>query len=533
MNSRHDSDSEPDFEALMFDERIERDPLFEEQQPFTASHVNPLLEKLVHLSRFGNLLTLVLGERGSGKTYLLERLLEAISEETDICFIQAQPLVTTDQVFQAIQSELLTTTNTALDNEAFQQYLSTQELPMVNRILVIDDADTLSTDVLRELCALSAAEQERDSPFLKVLLFANHDLTISIESAAMGVLPDTGIYTIDVPQLSERDARDWVESILLSEGYRAQPDEIFEIVEQGNYNLSQLQTLALEYTDMIPEDDFSDDMYEDEPGVSFMGYWFAGLTFVILLIFGGFFYQQEIAQLLFPAEPEVAVTEEVIDVSQPVVQATNKTEPALPEPTQQDLPDDKVQVTSQSELDEPQAELTAEPAVTEIAIDPVLPTAASATTPAESEAENLTPVSDAEPEPDLASTEPVLDNSTEELTSPAIEQSTITDPSVPDYSDSERLLLDAAETNYVVQIAGLSNPDSVRRLIAAHPEVNLLSYRSLLNGKPWQIVVAGPFENYAAASQERSQLPESLAVNKPWLKSIIKVKEEIETAVAK
>ncbi|MEL0067352.1 MAG: SPOR domain-containing protein, partial [Gammaproteobacteria bacterium] len=127
--------------------------------------------------------------------------------------------------------------------------------------------------------------------------------------------------------------------------------------------------------------------------------------------------------------------------------------------------------------------------------------AASATTSAESGAENLTPVSDAEPEPDLASTEPVLDNSTEELTSPAIEQSTITDPSVPDYSDSERLLLDAAETNYVVQIAGLSNPDSVRRLIAAHPEVDLLSYRSLLNGKPWQIVVAGPFENYAAASQ--------------------------------
>ena len=163
----------------------------------------------------------------------------------------------------------------------------------------------------------------------------------------------------------------------------------------------------------------------------------------------------------------------------------------------------------------------------------MLPTAASATTPAESEAENLTPVSDAEPEPDLASSEPVLDNSTEELTSPAIEQSTMTEPSVLDYSDSERLLLDAAETNYVVQIAGLSNPDSVRRLIAAHPEVNLLSYRSILNGKPWQIVVAGPFENYAAASQERSQLPESLAVNKPWLKSIIKVKEEIKTAVAK
>ncbi|MEL0035767.1 MAG: SPOR domain-containing protein, partial [Gammaproteobacteria bacterium] len=156
-----------------------------------------------------------------------------------------------------------------------------------------------------------------------------------------------------------------------------------------------------------------------------------------------------------------------------------------------------------------------------------------AATPAKDESGDLATENNAVPESDLVSSEPVLENSIEELSSAALEQNTTSEPSVPDYSDSERLLLDASETTYVVQIAGLSNPDSVRRLIAAHPEVNLLSYRSILNGKPWQIVVAGPFENYAAASQERSQLPESLAVNKPWLKSIIKVKEEIETAVAK
>ena len=176
-----------------------------------------------------------------------------------------------------------------------------------------------------------------------------------------------------------------------------------------------------------------------------------------------------------------------------------------------------------------QAARLAEPAVTELAIDPVLSTAA----PVEGEADNSATENNAVPESNFVSSEPVLDNSSEELSSPAIEKSTLRESSEPEYTDSERLLLEAAETNYVVQIAGLSNPDSVRRLIAAHPEVNLLSYRSILNGKPWQIVVAGPFENYAAASQERSQLSESLAVNKPWLKSIIKVKEEIETALAK
>ena len=258
MTSREDDNSQPDFDNLMFDDRIDGDPMFEDQGPFEATHVQPLLEKLIHLSRFGNLLTLVLGERGSGKTYLLEKLLDAVNDETDVCYVQAQPLLTTDQLFQTIQSELLTSSSSALDNEQLQEALESLELPIVNRMLIIDDADTLSSEVLQELCALSASEQEKDSPFLKVLLFANHDLTISIESAATGVLPDTGIYTIDVPGLTEEDAREWVESILLSEGYQAQNDEISEIVQQGDYNLSQLQNLALDYTDFVPEDDFAD-----------------------------------------------------------------------------------------------------------------------------------------------------------------------------------------------------------------------------------------------------------------------------------
>ena len=95
----------------------------------------------------------------------------------------AQPL-STDQLYQTIQSEFLTTTTPAVDNTQFQQSLAELELPVLNRVLIIDDADTLSADVVEELCALSVSEQEKEAPFVKVILFANHDLTISIESAA-------------------------------------------------------------------------------------------------------------------------------------------------------------------------------------------------------------------------------------------------------------------------------------------------------------------------------------------------------------
>lgn len=527
MTSREDDNNQPNFDSLMFDDRIDRDPMFEEQTPFEASHVQPLLEKLIHLSRFGNLLTLVLGERGSGKTYLLERLLDAVSEETDVCYIQAQPLLTTDQLFHSIQSELLTSIDSVIDNELFQQSLSVQELPIVNRMLVIDDAETLSSEVLRELCALSASEQEKDSPFLKVLMFANHDLTISIESAATGVLADTGIYTIDVPGLSELDAKDWVESILLSEGYQAQEDEIAEIVQQGEYNLSQLQNLALDYTDTVPEDDFNDELYEEEEGVSLMGYWFGGLTLVILLIFAGFFYQEEIAELLFPPEPEVAITDEVIDVSTPIVEA---------------------------DVDEQQAVIDETPSIvtdTSVAAVPVEEPVVTTTLDNELESNELVKeasedgselVTTEEPsalveEPVVVTEQPVTsDTPSIKQEQPAVIESrpqpVSTEPVRNDYTDSETQLMAASEGSYVVQIAGLSKPESIERLISAHPDLSLVAYRSLLNGKPWQIVVYGPFESYAIASQKRTELPESLAANKPWLKSIEKVKQEIDAALA-
>ena len=45
-------------------------------------------------------------------------------------------------------------------------------------------------------------------------------------------------------------------------------------------------------------------------------------------------------------------------------------------------------------------------------------------------------------------------------------------------------------------------------------------------------MIYGPFESYVIASEKRAALPESLAANKPWLKSIDKVKQEIDAAQA-
>ncbi len=561
MNSSKDKEANLDFDSLMFDERIDNAPIFSEPEPFEAEHVAALKDKLVHLSRFGNLLTLVLGERGCGKTYLLEQLVEEIKEESDVCFIQAQPLLTTDQLYQAIQADFLTTATPVLDNAQFQQSLQEIELSVVNRVLLIDDADTLSVDVVQELCELSAAEQEKDSPFLKILLFANHDLNISIETTAKGVLPDTGIYTIDIPELGDDEARLWVKHILSNEGYQAHAEEIDEIVKLGNGNLSTLQDRALDFIDSVSEEEIIEEEDEEERGVSMMGYWFAGLTLIILCVLGGFFYQDELTNLLFPPQPEVAVTDQVIDVSSPIREAEiteNKSGETQEIDASQGQADTQISESGQSSDSAPliQSEQVSQP-------NPTTSDASTDAVPADEslsespiiaqELSNEPRVSDLPPgtqrtdadvvneeqaelqeslttQSQVANTEPVTQ--ADSLDDGAISE--VADQSQADltaYSPAEQSLLDADDSFYVVQIAGLSNPEAVTNLLQENASLNLLAYRSLLNGKPWQIVVMGVFENYSEANSQRESLPASLAVNKPWIKSVAKVKEELRNAV--
>ncbi|RLA01251.1 MAG: hypothetical protein DRQ47_08350, partial [Gammaproteobacteria bacterium] len=187
--------SELDTDRL--NERISNDQFFETKATFEPSHSISIIEKLVHLSRFGNLLTLVVGSNGCGKTWLLGNFLAAVDETSQVCHIKAQPLLSIDQLFQqVIQSFTGDTTFTGIPTTASQYEDWVNQLAVIpgKSILVIDDAEVLSTSVLQELCKLSAIQQEKESPCLQLILFGNHDLNNTIEQASQGVLEDDDIY---------------------------------------------------------------------------------------------------------------------------------------------------------------------------------------------------------------------------------------------------------------------------------------------------------------------------------------------------
>jgi len=286
---------------------------------FEISHVANIIEKLIHLSRFGNLLTLVTGNNGSGKTTVLEDFLSVLDENCQVCNISAQPLLSIDQLFQrVIESFAGESTFTGIPLTAKQYEEWAEQLPVIsgNRLVIIDDGETLSSSVLQELCKLSAMQQSKETPHLHIILFGNYDLNVSLEHAAQGILTDEGIYVIDIPTLTEEESSQWLE-FLLSEAeidYANDPDVLSDILEEGQGNLASIKKAATELINYNQEME----QFDDEPSrwkVSVIGYWFATLTIVILFILGLLFFQDELIKLTGFDVSRQEVAQTVLDTS--------------------------------------------------------------------------------------------------------------------------------------------------------------------------------------------------------------------------
>ena len=122
--------------------------------------------------------------------------------------------------------------------------------------------------------------------------------------------------------------------------------------------------------------------------------------------------------------------------------------------------------------------------------------------------------------------------------SPKIKDSTITNKKVTDdavsatktdragksisFSIDEERLLSAKSTTFATQLFASYSEKSAQTFIQDNKTKvgALLYYRTEYKGKPWFVVVSGPFESKDIARAEVAKLPASLRKQKPWVRSI-------------
>lgn len=520
----------------LLNEQTSDDQIFDSLTKFEVSHSANTIEKLIHLSRFGNLLTLVIGNNGCGKTYLLDKFLASVDESYQVCHIQAQPLISIDQLFQQIiQSFAGEATFTGIPLTANQYEEWAQQLTVIpgNRLLVIDDADVLSSSVLHELCQLSAMQQEKETPHLHLILLGNYDLINSIEQTSKGVLAEDGIYTIDIPSLNDDEATRWVKYLFARDEALLVPDPVVaDLVARGQGNLAHLKELVENYepTDQQVE------AYEQNPesqSISLVGYWYGLLTILIMIVVGGFFFQSELMELAGFGEPQ-QVKQQAVKQPEPMVPEQSAITEPLTEPQPEPEAPEAMSLDEEpattgtvldtiNQLEQSQDKSAAEDSKTDVA-------ALAGESDKSLENENLS---------DQTEQETATDAIGEEVTQTIDEASAITiEKATPDtdadgqFTDDEQRLLSEPDTNYVVQIIGLSKESTIKAFIGQHRQPEMLYYRSSLKGKLWYIIVLAGYESKREALDARAALPAELASHGPWVKDIRTVRSEILSAQA-
>ena len=103
------------------------------------------------------------------------------------------------------------------------------------------------------------------------------------------------------------------------------------------------------------------------------------------------------------------------------------------------------------------------------------------------------------------------------------------DSNANELSSFERNLLSYPSANYTVQIVGAASEANIQAFVtAAQLSVSAGYFGTLLNGKPWYVVVAGNFPDRESAAALLSALPDSAKASGPWVRSLAGIQSDIQ-----
>ena len=243
------------------------------QAPFTSTHEDKFLyldaerqqcnDMLQHSIQHSNLLLVVTGEHGMGKTSLLQHFLKTAHGDWSLSVVQANTMMDAHQLLASIAQGFglqVSSQPASVLQETLYQYLTTIQRNGRAPVLLIDDAHELPKDSLEALFTLADTETGEDN-LLRIIMFCEPQIEIMLESPAIQPLSERITHTIHLPAFNEEQTAEYIKHRLAVCGFTGaspfQPKDINKIfkISQGIpariNELAHLHLLGEEYA--IPE----------------------------------------------------------------------------------------------------------------------------------------------------------------------------------------------------------------------------------------------------------------------------------------
>lgn len=507
-----------------------------------------LAQRVVHALYFSGSAVLLSGPRGAGKSRMLEEVLLELRDLADCCRIDATVMMDGAEVRRAVAATFGLPPSATQDNTGFVAALAhwqpagREPHPIA---LLIDDAHLLAVPVLAECLALARSAGGR----LRLLLAGEPDLLAASEQAGA-----EAIERIELPPLDRQETADYVATRLQAAGLRAespltaaQLDNLYRL-SNGNFGAIHEWLPSLFSAPASAARGKS-----GETGLPFLkdvplqhiaiG---AGLLLVVVLM------------ILNRGEPPAetkAATESATGAStakgqdsialelpkQPVPAAVPPPKPVMPAPAAPAVsappvveappkaaapaPQSVPRISGSQKVALPK---TPVPASTPAApINAPVANAAPAK-PAPMPAPLSTPTAQPTAPSSTAAPAPVAPAPAVAATASPAAAATDVAGKTGAQTDDERALLGWSPKEYALQLLGAGSSDAVRKFVQQpHGDAKLYIYRAELNGKPWYIVVTGPFADRNAAMKAADTLPPALRAQKPWPRAMKNIHADI------
>lgn len=179
---------------------------------YSSAELAEQLELIKHYTQYGNLLLIISGERGIGKSSLKQRFISTAQQEWKLCEIQSHTMMDASMLLRQVANGF-GITEPPLEPSDLLEVLGNQlehlHQDAQTPILIIDDAHELPQDSLQALLYLAEHHSNQENA-LRIILFCEPEIEIMLEDPAIHSLKDRITHAIELPALDETQTAEYL-----------------------------------------------------------------------------------------------------------------------------------------------------------------------------------------------------------------------------------------------------------------------------------------------------------------------------------